>query len=123
MEHVILVVRPFNIVNELFIPLGTQGDSGQRLGFTPGEQGGAVGAGQHLGFDGNGTDFIGLAAIGTDPVKGFQPQVFANQLRNTVVKGLLLLREPLRQLFLYLRNEGIDITVPGLLGLRAVKVT
>ena len=52
-------------IDDLFILAGPQSDHNQSLGFTAGEDGRAMGAGQNPYFDGNGPDFIEGSPIGS----------------------------------------------------------
>ena len=62
-QHETVGVGAFERVDGLFVAAGAERGDHQRLGFAAGEQGGAVGARQHAGADGDRAHGAGVAAV------------------------------------------------------------
>ena len=63
MQHEAVGVAAFERVDGLLVAAGAERGDHQRLGFAAGEQGGAVGARQHAGADGDRAHGAGVAAV------------------------------------------------------------
>ena len=66
MQHELLLVLAFQGVDQLLVVAGAQGGHDQGLGLAAGEQGRAVGAGQHAHFRDDRADLVDRAAVDAD---------------------------------------------------------
>ena len=121
-EHELLVVLDENFVHLLHVHLGAQGNGGQRLGFTAGEDGAAVGAREVIHFAPDGAHLVGGAAV--QALAFVQHQVAHGFLLHVVVvavdHGTLHFQVFLGEAGLEFVADGVEAVLALMLGLGAL---